>query len=146
MPTPRTGDVVVLDTMVIAHLIEPHPVFHAMVVSFFNRLDAGDVRGVISTVLFAELLVPFCRPVSTTPPDAVLAGVLGLRNIAVHAPDTQICLEAARLRATYNLRTPDAIHAATAIMAKADGIVTNDRRWRRLSREGLKIWMIDELT
>ena len=57
-----------------------------------------------------------------------------------------LTVDAARLRATYNLRTPDAIHVATALVGKADGIVTNDRRWRRLSREGLKIWMIDELT
>lgn len=75
-----------------------------------------------------------------------MAGVLGLRNIGVQPPDVSISLEAARLRATYNLRTPDALHAATALVAKADGIVTNDKRFKRLSREGLKIWMIDELT
>ena len=146
MTAPRDGGVVLLDTIVLAHLIEPHPVFHPLVVAFFKRVDAGDVRGVISTILFAELLVPFCRPASTTSPDAIVAAVLGLRNIAVQPPDAPISLEAARLRAIYNLRTPDTIHAATALVAKADGIVTNDKRFKRLSREGMKIWMIDELT
>jgi predicted nucleic acid-binding protein len=74
-----------------------------------------------------------------------VAAVTGLRHIDVQAPDAAICLEAARLRATYNPRKPDAIHAATTIVAKVVGIITNDRRFKRLSRDGLKIWQIDEL-
>jgi predicted nucleic acid-binding protein len=73
-----------------------------------------------------------------------VARVLGLRHIAVQPPDVLISLEAARLRAIYNLLTPGAIHAATAILAKVDGIVTNDKRFKRLSQEGVKVWQIDE--
>ena len=43
-----------------------------------------------------------------------------------------ILLEAASLRATQGLRTPDAIHVATAVISGASAIVTNDASWRRL--------------
>jgi hypothetical protein len=45
MAPPCSGDVVLLDTMVVADLIEPYPVFHPMVVAFLKRVDAGNVRG-----------------------------------------------------------------------------------------------------
>ena len=35
---------------------------------------------------------------------------------------------AARLRVTHKLRTPDAIHVATAIVMQADFFLTNDSR------------------
>lgn len=35
---------------------------------------------------------------------------------------------AAQLGATYNLRAPDAVHLATAILAGADRFITNNRR------------------
>jgi predicted nucleic acid-binding protein len=46
-------------------------------------------------------------------------------TIDLSAPIAQ---EAARLRATYNLRTPDAIQLATAIHAGATTFLTNDER------------------
>lgn len=46
-----------------------------------------------------------------------------------------VCEVAAQLRANYTwLRTPDAIQVATAIVHKADLIVTNDENWRRLAQ------------
>jgi len=42
------------------------------------------------------------------------------------APDVEAGDMAARLRAPYKLRTPDARQAATAILAQATGFITND--------------------
>ena len=42
------------------------------------------------------------------------------------APTLEIADTAARLRALNNLRTPDALQAATAIHAHTTGMVTND--------------------
>jgi predicted nucleic acid-binding protein len=55
-------------------------------------------------------------------------------------------VEASRLRALYGLRTPDAIHAATALRSSADGILSNDKRLSRLTAEGLQLWLFDDLT
>ena len=42
--------------------------------------------------------------------------------------DREIAIGAARLRSRYGLRTPDAIHIATAVAAGASAFVTTDRR------------------
>lgn len=47
------------------------------------------------------------------------------------------------IRARYNLRTPDAIHAATALAGGVKGLITNVRGLSRLEPE-LKIWSLAE--
>ncbi len=47
--------------------------------------------------------------------------------------DRSILRQAANLRATTNLKTPDAIHAATAISVNCDLFITNDKSFRNLS-------------
>jgi predicted nucleic acid-binding protein len=49
----------------------------------------------------------------------------------------------AHLRAEYNLRTPDAIQAATALSCGATGFVSNDAGFRRVT--GLDIMVLDDL-
>ena len=51
--------------------------------------------------------------------------------------------EAARLRATTGLRTPDALYAATAQRAECTLFVTNDSAFRRV--EGLPVVVSDDL-
>ncbi len=55
------------------------------------------------------------------------------------ALSAEMGMEAARLRAQHGLRTPDAIHAATALAGQADGILTNDRALTCLEAEGLQV-------
>jgi prevent-host-death family protein len=51
--------------------------------------------------------------------------------------DVEVAVEAARIRAAYRLRLPDAIEVATAIRAGAAALVTHDRALRRV--RGLRI-------
>ena len=59
-------------------------------------------------------------------------------------PITQAVLEeAANLRATLGLRTPDAIHLATALLNGCALLVTNDRAFRRVP--DLAVTVLSEL-
>ena len=59
-------------------------------------------------------------------------------------PTTRPLWEAtAEIRATLNLRTPDALHAATSIQERCSLFVTNDSIFRRVS--GLPVIVLDEL-
>lgn len=58
-------------------------------------------------------------------------------------PTLQIADTAAQLRAEYNLRTPDAIQAATAIAHHATGFISNDGAFRRVT--GLEVIVLDDL-
>ncbi|PXF57070.1 MAG: hypothetical protein C4B59_15900 [Candidatus Methanogaster sp.] len=54
-----------------------------------------------------------------------------------------IAEEAARLRARYNVRTPDAIQMATAIRAGASFFLTNDSHLPTIPE--LRVLVLDEL-
>ena len=47
------------------------------------------------------------------------------------------------MRARYNLRTPDALHVATAVPAGCDAMLTNDAQLKRVQE--LSILVLDEL-
>ena len=60
--------------------------------------------------------------------------------VSITAP---IAESAADLRARYNLRTPDALHVATAISIGCDALLTNDAQLKRVQE--LPILVLDEL-
>ena len=60
------------------------------------------------------------------------------------APATRALWEAsAQIRATLNLRTPDALHAATSLQEGCTLFITNDSMFRRVA--GLPVVVLDEL-
>jgi uncharacterized protein len=86
---------------------------------------------IISTVSVAEVLV---RPLRAEPPDDyahVLDFLTGFPNLRCVSVDLHVAQEAASLRATYGLSTPDALIVATGIVAQVGCIITNDERWVR---------------
>ena len=68
-----------------------------------------------------------------------------LRSPALRAIplDQQAAEAAARLRAVYNLRTPDAIQIATAIQSGASHFLTNDITLAQVS--GISVFLLDDL-
>jgi len=65
-------------------------------------------------------------------------------GLAVMPVDWDVALQAATLRATYRMRVPDAIQAATAIVHGADVFITNDRRLTKVTE--VKVVLFDEWT
>ncbi|HEV2130414.1 MAG TPA: PIN domain-containing protein, partial [Longimicrobiaceae bacterium] len=94
----------------------------------------------------AELLVHPYRSGNPALAAATFATLRSYDNLEWVDPSPAIAREAARLRAAYSLRTPDAVHVATALSVKADWIVTNDKGLRRVEAEGVNVWLFDEAT
>ena len=137
------GQVVGLDTAPLIYFIEENPIYLATVRPFFEAMDRGEFSVITSMVTLLEVLVhPFrCG-------DADLAQQY--RDVLLHADhlttsglSQDIAEEAARLRAMYNLRTPDAIQFATAVYTSAAYFLTNDDRYPRVP--GLRILVLDTL-
>jgi len=59
------------------------------------------------------------------------------------APTPEIADIGARFRAEFNLRTPDAIQAATAISSHATGFISNDIGFKRVA--GPDVMVLDDL-
>jgi predicted nucleic acid-binding protein len=69
--------------------------------------------------------------------------LLNANHIATIPLSCEITEEAARLRARYNVRTPDAIQMATAIRAGASFFLTNDSHLPTIPE--LRVLVLDEL-
>jgi predicted nucleic acid-binding protein len=90
-----------------------------------------------------ELLVPSYRDKDEQRVDAFYGLLSTYPNLQWVAPDLETADLAAKLRALYRLRTPDALQAATAIRTHATGFVTNDSAFARI--EELDTVVLDEL-
>ena len=139
------GSLVLLDTVALIYFLESNERYSKKAEEIFSHIEAGELQGVMANLVFAELLVPLYRSGDSQGATGLANRLINFRNLEVVKLTTEISMEAARLRAEYGLRTPDAIHAATAIITRASGILTNDMRLKALSREGLSIWLFDSL-
>jgi predicted nucleic acid-binding protein len=72
-----------------------------------------------------ELLVPSYRDHHEGKVDEFYGLLSTYPNLRWVAPDLETADLAARIRADYRLRTPDALQAATAVRAQATAFVTN---------------------
>jgi len=138
------GEVVGLDTTPLIYFIEENPIYLEMVRSFFEAMDRREFSVVTSMVTLLEVLVhPFRRGDAALAQQYrdILLSAAGLTTIAL---SRDIAEEAARLRATSNIRTPDAIQMATAIQEGASFFLTNDARLPSLPE--LTVLVLDELS
>jgi predicted nucleic acid-binding protein len=90
-----------------------------------------------------ELLVPSYRSDDEHKVDAFYGLLSTYPNLQWIAPDLETADLAAKLRAKYRLRTPDALQAATALREQATGLVTNDPIFARIGE--LETAILDQL-
>jgi predicted nucleic acid-binding protein len=117
------------DAQVCIYSVERHPVYAPLLRPLWQAVQAGTLEVVSSELTLLETLVgPLKRA------DTALAATYeqffqqpGIRLLPITQP---VLREAARLRATTRLRTPDAMHAATAAVAGCVLFVTNDVAFR----------------
>lgn len=138
------GSRVLLDTVALIYFLEENGQYSRQAEAIFGRIESGELRGVMANLVFAELLVPLHRSGDTQAAAGLTQRLLNFQNLEVVPLTTEISQEAARLRAVHGLRTPDAIHGATALVTQADGMLTNDKQLKVLSKEGLPIWLFDD--
>jgi len=90
-----------------------------------------------------ELLVHPYRQGDQDGVDAFYALLSTYPNLGWVVTSLDIADEAARLRAEHNLKTPDAIQAATALLSQATGLVSNDPAFLRVKQ--LEVLILDNL-
>ena len=139
------GSRVLLDAVALIYFLEENGQYSRQAEAIFGRIESGELQGVMANRVFAELLVPLYSAGDTQAAAGLTNRLLNFNHLEVVPLTTEISQEAARLRAVHGLRTPDAIHGATALVTQADGMLTNDKKLKILSREGLSVWLFDSL-
>jgi len=130
-----------LDTVVLIYFLERHPQFYQAARNIFSQIESGQISAVCSTLVFAELLVPAFRAEKNEQAKKVVHILTNFPNLEIIPMTIDISITAARLRTTYGLRTPDAIHVATAMETKATGIITNDKNLKKMASPDFGVWL-----
>ena len=108
----------------------------------FSRIQDKCLEGITSTVALTETLVAALR--DTDEKMAQYYRNLLLETEVQTVPvSVEIAEEAARLRATYNLKTPDALMIATALSVGCQAFLTNDEALRRIGE--VRVLILKEL-
>lgn len=118
--------IVGIDTNVFVYYFSEHPRFGKASKKIFDRLSDSSWRSVTSIISISEALSP--KILTGEAAKEVESKFLDVPNLALFEVNHAIAVEAARIRREYGFRLPDAIQLATALHAKAQAFITNDRR------------------
>lgn len=123
---------VYLETSIFIYFIEEHPLHFEVCDQIFGYLEKGKIEAVTSTLTLTEILV---QPYKQRNDELVLR-FYSLFTTYPHLVWQHLTLPvsdlAAKLRADHNLKTPDAIHAASALSSGATCIICNDHVFNRV--------------
>jgi predicted nucleic acid-binding protein len=138
---PSSG-LVYVDTMTLIYTVERFPAYWPLLEPMWLAAQAGSIDVVSSELSLMEVLVAPYKRGDTKLQAAYENALLGTTMQLV--PITQTILrEAAHLRANTRLRTPDALHAATAQQMSCALFVSNDNGFRAVS--SLPLVILDDL-
>lgn len=124
------GDRVVVDSAPLIFLLDGHAEFAPRFEGLFRACDAGELDLSLSVITVAEVLG---GPLRVGDESLARRYEKALESFDIVPVSLDIAKTAARLRAAFGLRLPDALQAATAIECQAAALVTFDRDFSRLS-------------
>ena len=132
-----------LDTNCFIYSVERIDPYRAVLDTLWQAVSDGQLLVITSELTLLEVLV---KPLKME--DVSTATIF--RIVLRHSPDVRmfpisqaVLEESARLRATHGLKTPDALHAATAVMDNCALFLTNDPAFRRVP--GLNVVVLSEV-
>ena len=129
---PSDGTVYV-ETPVVIYTVEPHPSYAPLLRPLWQAAQAQSLQIVTSELTLMETLVHPIRNRNSLLQAAYERLLLSTPEVSLLPLTQDVLREAARLRADIpGLRTPDALHAATALIAGCTLFLTNDAGVRRV--------------
>lgn len=129
---------VYLDTAPIIYSVEKHANYWQILIPLWNALRAKEIEIFTSELALLETLV---QPIRQNNKSLIAAyeTLLTQTDVKLEPISLAVLRQAADLRAANNLKTPDAVHASTAIAASCSYFVTNDDGFKRLSNFNIVI-------
>jgi predicted nucleic acid-binding protein len=138
----KTYNRIALDTNAFISVFAQEPLGEKVTLIIEAAADHKTHEIITSVLAFSECVVRPYREGNWIALDQVKL-MFQMPNLTVYPVNEVVAEEAARLRAVYNLKTPDAIIIATAIIYKADVLITNDYKLSNITE--IPLIKLDEL-
>ena len=120
------GKIICIDTAPFIYFIEKDPKYLNIVRPIFAEIDAGNIEALTSTITLLEVLVLPFKTVNESLAEEYREILLHAEGLTTYEIVHEVSELAAKLRAKYTIRTPDAIQMAVGILYGADTFLTND--------------------
>jgi predicted nucleic acid-binding protein len=133
-----------IDTPVFIYYIEQSSPRASAASDLLRSVEDGRLEAITSVVTLLEVMI---RPLRLGRPeiaDAYEALLGDIPNLSIVNLDARAARIGAELRATYGLRTPDAMQIAACLAHGAEAFITNDRRLRRVT--GIDVKVLEDFT
>ena len=132
-----------LDAAPLVYYVEENPTYVKTMDVVIDLIENKPIQAFSSVILIPEVLMLPRRLGKTELVKTYQAILLNSRAFQLKVVSLQIATQATDLRAQYNLRTPDALHVATALETYCDAFLTNDLELKRVTE--IKVLVLDEL-
>lgn len=120
------GSRVTIDSAPLIYLLDGNQKFLAPYSPLFERIEGGELQAVVSSVALSEVLAGPLRHGNEILADRYFQALTAGRSWFFQPMNAEIAFMAARVRARYGLRLPDAVQVATAIFSQSVALVTHD--------------------
>lgn len=138
------GQKIAIDTMIFIYAFEEHPAHASFLRSFFSALEKGEMESVTSSVTITECLTQPYRVKDFGLAAQYMAVFRNFPHLSVVPVTDDIAERAAFLRASQNLKTPDALQLATALLSGSNFFLTNDQSLSSI--QNIPILILDRLS
>lgn len=138
-----TNKIVFLDTAPIIYFIEEHPDYIDKLNTIFEANNSGDFQFITSVLTLTEVLTQPIRKNKSKLVSRYESILTATTNLDMLDIDIKTAIQAAKIRADYNFKTPDSLQLSIAKINHADIFFTNDITLKRF--KGIKIITLDDL-
>lgn len=138
---PASG-VIYIDTAPVIYTVERHPDYFALLDPLWAASESGQIQVVSSEMILLETLTGALKRNDQQLIDD-FERVLTASEMNLIPISAALLRDAAQLRASINLKTPDAIHAATALASGCGLLITNDKDLKRVT--ALNVIILSEI-
>ena len=128
-----------VDSGIILRLVEGIAAIRAPIET---RLRALRSPGIIVVTSRLAMLECRCKPLRSNDRDvlALYDAWFASREVAIREVDAAVVERATDIRAQFGLKTPDAIHAATALLSGSSAFWTTDRTFQKIAALAVELF------
>lgn len=126
------GQIIGIDSGIFMYVWDDNPEFYNASAKILGLVEQGHCEGIFAQIGLIEILTGPKKEGLYSLAMSYKNKLLNFPNLSINSLNENIITIASDMRAKYNLKTPDAIHIATAIDAGASKFYTNDKSLKKV--------------